>query len=274
MTHQNAQRSLTIESAVRIAGGPAVVTIASTCFSSAASASIDAGALTDTDVASVAMMATIFIVLVGAMLTPTLLWAVRQPFIRRGTAVATRAGIRWVLWQGLRRLLFLLPLVAAGLFFAQEVAAQTAPREARLPPVASDRTETRTIDELMARIKASKKPLPAWAVDLAMRAYEVYKTHQNGKRVGAVEKRADDIERQVMTILRVVTEVQAQVEAGQEMTDREFRLTRELLDAHSGRLDDLAGRVSRIERDFRRPGCGFGHAWRNGRCVDVAANPR
>ena len=272
MTQQPALSSLRTEPARAIAFGLAAAVSTATLFASAASASTDA--LADANTAVVAMMATMFIVLFGAMVTPMLLWAARQPLIRRGTTLAARTGIRWALWQGIRRLLFLLPLVAAGLFFAQEVAAQTAPREARLPPAATDRAATRAIDDMMARIKASRKPLPAWALDLAMRAYDVYKTYQNGKRVGAVEKRADDIEREVLAILKVVIDVQAQVEAGQEMTDREFRLTRELLDAHSRHLDDLAGRLSRIERDFRRPGCRVGHAWRNGKCVDVAANPR
>jgi hypothetical protein len=42
---------------------------------------------------------------------------------------------------------------------------------------------------------------------------------------GGVEKRADDIEREVSEILSVVAEFQAQVEVGREMIDRRFRLT-------------------------------------------------
>jgi hypothetical protein len=248
------------------------------------------------------------VVLAGAMLTPTVVWAARQPVIRRGAAVAARAGIRWAFWQAIRRLLFLLPLVTLVMFSAQEVAAQSATHEARLPLATADGMSARTVDELMARIKSSKKPLPAWALDLAMRAYVVYKTYHNGKRVGVVEKRADEIEREVSSILKVVAGIQAQVEAGQEMTDREYRLTRDLLDVHGHRLDDLTGRVAHLEqtaaeqavqlaasealvgelrrqledarnaltgleRSFRRPDCGTGRAWRNGICVDVAANP-
>ncbi|MGE4127998.1 MAG: hypothetical protein AB7E80_07510 [Hyphomicrobiaceae bacterium] len=266
------------------AGSPATLFVADSHVSSD-------GRSISGDTAALVVLAAIFIVIVGAMATPAVIWTARNPLIRRGAALAARAALRYTFWQGIRRLLFVLPLVTTGLYFTPE-AAQAAPREARF---AVERPATGTIEDMMARIKSSKKPLPVWALDLAMRAYDIYLTYQSGKRVGAVEKRADDVEHEVQAILKVVLDVQKQVEAGREMTDREFRLTRELLDSHGRRLNDLTGRVARLEREaakhsrqldeargalarlgrgFRRPGCGVGRAWRNGKCVDVAANPR
>ena len=69
-----------------------------------------------------------------------------------------------------------------------------------------------------------------------MRAADLVKTYSNGKRVGEVEV-------EVKSIMRILGDVKADIEAGREMTDREFRLTRELLDTHRLRLtEQLVGR--------------------------------
>jgi hypothetical protein len=62
------------------------------------------------DIGHIALLAMMLVVLVGAMLTPTLLWAARQPLVRRSVAWAVLFGIRWLLWQVIRRLLFPQPL--------------------------------------------------------------------------------------------------------------------------------------------------------------------
>ena len=144
------------------------------------------------------------------------------------------------------------------------------------------------IDSLMSTIKGSKKPLPLWAIEIAMRAYETWKTYQNGQKV-------EEVEQVVLSVLVHVAEIKDQAETGRAMSEREYRLTRELLDAHGRRFDSYVSQLRQIEdrlqqetvrmvacevrtdelqRGFSRRGCGVGHAWRNGRCVNVAANPR
>jgi hypothetical protein len=141
------------------------------------------------------------------------------------------------------------------------------------------------IEQLMLSIKASRKPLPVWAIDMAMRAYAMWKTYKNGEKVDAVRL-------EVLAVLRTVAEVKEQAEAGRKLTEREYRLTRGLLDASGRRLDDLTSRIDDIqriieglrtevnawkqraqalERRFLRRGCGVGRAWRNGRCVEAVS---
>ena len=94
----------------------------------------------------------------------------------------------------------------------------------------------------MQKIRSAKKPIPVWATEWAARVYTAWKTYKNGERVEAIDK-------EVQAVLQIVADIALQVEAGQEMTDREFRLTRDLLDAHGRRIDDLTARVDRIDRD-------------------------
>jgi hypothetical protein len=110
MTQLSALRVLIIESTRKIAGDIADAALTSTLFAPAVNASTDASNLTDSDAAAIVMLATIFVVLVGAMLTPAVIWAARQPLIRRAAAMAAWAGIRWAFWQVIRLLLFPLPL--------------------------------------------------------------------------------------------------------------------------------------------------------------------
>ena len=76
------------------------------------------------------------------------------------------------------------------------------------------------IEGLMSTIKASKKPLPVWAIDMAMRAYETWKIYQNGQKV-------EKVQRVVLSVLEHVAEIKDQVETGRAMSEREYRLTRE-----------------------------------------------
>lgn len=127
----------------------------------------------------------------------------------------------------------MLTALEAGQATAAEVAAETANH------VTTEKTAA-AIERVMTSIKAAKKPLPAWALDLALRAYDTYKTIRNGEKV-------EEVQREVLSVLKVVDDIKEQIEAGRELTDREFRLTRELLDAHARRLTDLADRVDRLE---------------------------
>jgi hypothetical protein len=148
-------------------------------------------------------------------------------------------------------------------------AAPTADRADNLEVHAKDQF----IESLMIVISGSTKPLPVWAVDIAMRAYDIWKTYENGQKV-------NEVQREVLSVLQLVVRIKDQVEMGQEMSEREYWLTRELLDAHVRRLDDHARRIRALqtlmedlERRFQRRGCGVAHAWRNQRCVDVRLQP-
>jgi hypothetical protein len=163
------------------------------------------------------------------------------------------------------------------------IAQVTAPPGQRI-----DISTDQIIESMMSAIKHTKKPLPGFAVDIAMRAYQTWKTYKNGEKV-------EDVQREVIGVLTVVAGIKDEVEAGREMTAREYRLIRELLDVHQRRLDDLTTRLATLEITtkqtaasvaayrkraedleirFRRPSCGRLHAWRGRRCVDVAVNPR
>ncbi len=151
------------------------------------------------------------------------------------------------------------------------------------------------IEKLMSVINGAKKPLPAWALDTAMKAYKTYKTYKNGEKV-------EEVQQAVLAVLKTVAEIKTDVDAGRELSDKEYRRTRDLLDTQGLRLGDLEVRVDRVEkatretaarlrawqqrteaaearaasveRRFGRRGCPVGHAYRNGSCVDVAATPR
>lgn len=133
--------------------------------------------------------------------------------------------------------------------------------------VRSDAKTAQDIERLIGTIVAAKKPLPVWVVDISMRAYQTYKTYKAGRRIEAIEA-------EVLALLKVIAEMRADAEAGREMSQREYRRTVELLHAHLRRIDDLASRVGDLEQRVYRPGCGKLHAWRGGRCVNVAEHPR
>jgi hypothetical protein len=196
-----------------------------------------------------ALLAAIFITLLGGMMMPAFVAMARTSVADRLTRAAVWAAFKSTLARWVQVAIAVLTSSAAlvlviAVIGATPAAAQKSPTASTAATATSDAT---VIEQIAAQIKAAKKPLPAWAADLAMKAYDIYKTHQNGKRVGVVEKRSNEIEREVIAILKVVADVQTQVEAGQAMTDREFRLTRDLLDVHAARLDDITGRVTTLE---------------------------
>jgi hypothetical protein len=127
------------------------------------------------------------------------------------------------------------------------------------------------IERLVQMIRSGGKPLPAWALDLIMRAYDAYKTHQNGKEIASIRE-------MTLGILREVADLKVRIERGEELSDGEYRTIRERLDVFAFVLADHERRLKANEhslalikgRVFRR-GCGVRHAWRGGRCVDVTA---
>ncbi len=101
------------------------------------------------------------------------------------------------------------------------------------------------IERLWSAINSANKPLPAWAIDVALRAYTAYKTYRNGKKV-------EEVRRQTLITLQIVADLKEQLEAGRELTEREYKLTRELLDAQMRVLDVLGVRVTLLEREAAR----------------------
>ena len=137
------------------------------------------------------------------------------------------------------------------------------------------------IEGLMAEIRTSKS-LPGWAVNAAMNAYAVYTTYRNGEKV-------EEINATVLAVLKEVADIKADADKGREMTEREYRLTRELLDSYTFRLQGYEKRLASVERDvkiirnqlapwrYRSRLCQAAHEWRPnlGRCVHISvAGPR
>jgi hypothetical protein len=131
---------------------------------------------------------------------------------------------------------------------------------------AASSTEVDAVHIAMTRVLSHRGFLPRWALDIALRAYDAYQTYRNGQRV-------EKVRAQVLATLRVITELKADIEAGREMSDREYRLTRELLDSRMTHIETLisalSSRVDELERRVFRRGCGEYHYRRNGKCVDA-----
>jgi hypothetical protein len=145
------------------------------------------------------------------------------------------------------------------------------------------------IERLMQVIQSAKKPLPAWAADMAMRAYRTWKTYKNGERV-------EQVQAEVIAMLKIVAEIKEEVDAGRDLNEREYRLTRELLDSHDRMLRDLIewafeidrrtldtirkleaakaeakvlrARTEEMESRLFRGTCGERRYWKAGQCVE------
>jgi hypothetical protein len=254
----------------------------------------------------------------GGRSIPIVLLAITRPvhhhierYARRSDWNAARAAIvqaiRWVI-----------AVVTAGAAISIVVAIALAPPAAAQPapmPGVAAIAEPGTIasadlsiPELMARVRLSRA-LPRWVVRAAERAYEILRGFETSNRIAAIEQRTAEVAREVRAILVLVVEMQADGEAGRQITDREFRLTHDLIEAHFQRLEDLTirvhalevkvaeleaeasvarsekaeqrreldkarGAIGEITKRVRRPGCGVGRAPRGGKCIDVAENPR
>ena len=72
----------------------------------------------------------------------------------------------------------------------------------------------------------------------------MYNTYRNGKKV-------EEINATVLAVLKEVVDIKADADQGREMTERDYRLTRELLDSYASRLSSYEGRLAAVERDMR-----------------------
>ncbi len=95
-----------------------------------------------------------------------------------------------------------------------------------------------------------------------MNAYKAWQTYKNGERV-------EDVQKQVLDVLKAVAEMEAHITAGREFSDREYRLTRELLDARMVQINGMSKRLDALEHAFRRPGCPRYHFRRGEICIDA-----
>lgn len=103
-------------------------------------------------------------------------------------------------------------------------------------------TIEQAIEALHRWIKTpSRKPMPVWAIDTATRVITAWRTYTNGKKF-------EEASRIALAALKEVAAIKAMVEDGLEITDREYRLVRDSLEAQAGRLDLLTGRVDRVEQ--------------------------
>lgn len=234
-------------------------------------------------------------------------FALRLAWRAARTAAASALGraIRWFIAIATASAALLLAL---SFIQATPASAQTATGSSAETTSAALVSADLAIPELMARIRVGKA-LPRWALRAAERAFDVWRAYLNDKRVAAVEKQAAEVAQEVRAILTIIADLQAEAEAGRAMNDREFRLTHDLVEAHAQRLEDLAirihglevrvaelegqasadraenaeqrrqldkarGEIGNLNKRIRRNGCGVGRASRDGKCVDVAENPR
>ncbi len=107
-----------------------------------------------------------------------------------------------------------------------------------------------------------RKPAPVWILDSATGVYRAVQQYRNGGKVSeavrvahaaraevdAVKTGLDEVKRIGLATLKELAILKELIEEGRELTDREYRLVRDLLDAQAGRLDAIVGRVGDLER--------------------------
>lgn len=123
--------------------------------------------------------------------------------------------------------------------------------------------------ERLIKVLRPHRSMPACWVSLFLRAVDVYQNYRNGKQIRAVRKT-------VHATLTELAAIKSRIESGEARAEEEFTRVRDQLADHEGRIAGLEREVVLIrlleKRVFRR-GCGVGHAWRHGRCINVADNP-
>jgi hypothetical protein len=123
--------------------------------------------------------------------------------------------------------------------------------------------------ERLIKVLSKHRSMPSWWVDLFLRAVDVYQNYRNGKQIRAARKT-------VHAALIELAAIKSRIENGETRAEEEFAKVRDQLADHEGRIAGLEREVVLIrlieKRMFRR-GCGVVHAWRKGRCINVADNP-
>ena len=105
------------------------------------------------------------------------------------------------------------------------------------------------IEQLHGVLRATKKPLPAWAVEIAFRAYTAWKTYKNGERVETIEKQ---LQITTLAVLREVADIKAIVGSGRDLTEAEYRRFRERLDGYGQRLDAHEAMINELQQQHDR----------------------
>lgn len=101
------------------------------------------------------------------------------------------------------------------------------------------------IEKLMSLIKGAKKPLPAWAVDIALRSFSAYRAFKNRRRI-------EELDKAVYKVLLEIDMLRRKLEHGEAQSAEEYRLTRELLDSYGAEIKDHEQRLAALEEDSDR----------------------
>lgn len=116
-----------------------------------------------------------------------------------------------------------------------------------------------SIDELMDSILVIRGSLPARAVELALKAYEIYRTYRNGQAVEALQI-------EVQTVLELVHGLKDEVQVNRDLVMRTIEMQwRSLL--------TIKAVVFGLNRDFRQKMCKAGFVRRAGKCANVSDGP-
>jgi hypothetical protein len=121
---------------------------------------------------------------------------------------------------------------------------QASPSASSPTAVTLDQAADAAIDVLMSRIAKMKKPPFAWMVDTAARVYAAYQQYKNGERVAAVEAAT-------LKALQEIAALVEKIEQGKELSAEEYRLARELIDAHERRITDLERHLREVHEVAR-----------------------
>ena len=196
---------------------------------------------------SAALLAAVWLILVGAGLTPWfggaerlairffLLLAdltVREALATARSEILKSAAIAFAAAIGIS---CAAPVPAA----AQQTAAVTTLSSEKAPASAAlDATVTEAFLSVTAK---GAKPLPVWLLDSAIGIYTAYKTYRNGEKF-------EEAARVARAALDEIARVRAETEAGRRTSEHEQRLIRTRLDAQVALIEGLDGRVKSLEQ--------------------------
>lgn len=201
-----------------------------------------APAFAHNDLVVIAFLATAFIVIFGAMVTPIVLAATRpihptvEQLARRAAVSAFHVALARVLRWGVA-------VATAGTALSLLVAVFVTPVEARSPHDASQTATTKSIERMIGILnKVAKHPVVQGAKIIA-RSYTAVKVYNLSKDVKGLKVDVAALHASVHAVLTEVTSVVARIEAGEQ-------LTAEALAAVDARIDMHAIQIAAAEAEI------------------------
>lgn len=197
-----------------------------------------APAFAHNDLVVLVILATILLIILGAMLMPLLAGAAR--LAGRLFLFASRLGISEAVSSArLEILKWLLAALLAlfGLGFAHAASAEGLAAKAgqSLPDSA-----TMAIERLMPAISRALNHPAAQVAGLALRGVTAYQLY-------VLRRDVVEVRQTTLAMLQDITSIIARVERGEQLSAAQWSDVHDRLDGYARRLDDLAARVDRLE---------------------------